>query len=91
MGLKKLGYKIKKHAEGIYYLTYFTMPSVLISKLEYNLNINFDILKFMIVKEYKITKTVKKRFNKKRDDRFDNNRNNQVIVDKDESNEKDGE
>lgn len=49
-GKKKLAYEINKSDAGIYILWYFEMPKEMISKLEKDLKITEEVMRFMILK-----------------------------------------
>lgn len=50
MGLRKLAYKIKKQERGVYFVIYFKAPPSSIAEFNRILNINEDILRYLIVK-----------------------------------------
>jgi len=65
-GKRKLAYKIRKSDTGIYILVYFEMPKDMLAKVERDLRLTEEIIRFMLLsKEEKITakasaKTAKK-------------------------------
>lgn len=50
LGKRKLAYPVKKNAEGIYVVFYFTANPNLIAELERNYRITDDVIKFMTIK-----------------------------------------
>ena len=51
LGKRKLAYDVKKFSEGFYAVFYFEANSDLISELERNYRITYEIIKFMTVKK----------------------------------------
>lgn len=50
MGTRKLAYEIKGYERGTYKVTYFKAPTNLIAELTRVLNINEDVIRFLVVK-----------------------------------------
>ncbi|MGB2552484.1 MULTISPECIES: 30S ribosomal protein S6 [unclassified Campylobacter] len=50
LGTRKLAYTVKKHERGVFFVAYFTAPTVAIAEVERIIRINEDIIKFLTVK-----------------------------------------
>lgn len=50
MGMRKLAYKVDKHARGYYSVLFFKAKGSTIHELERNLKINEDVIKFLTIK-----------------------------------------
>lgn len=53
-GLRNLAYKIKKNKKGHYTLLHFDAPAAAIAKMERNIRLNEDVLRFMTVRIEKL-------------------------------------
>ena len=50
LGTRKLAYTVKKHERGVFFVAYFTAPTVAIAEIERIIRINEEIIKFLTVK-----------------------------------------
>lgn len=60
-GKKKLAYEIKKSEVGIYILVYFELPKDALTKIERELRLSEEIIRFMVLSKEEKIKTAKRR------------------------------